>query len=67
MTCPHCLSSPPLCPVCGSPMLNRDRVMSPTMGQSGSRIIGHKWTCSQSDEAGTAHYVELSYPHKDTP
>jgi len=61
--CPHCSKLAPDCPVCGTRMLNNDCVMPPKMNGR-SRIICHKWTCSQSDGKGETHYVELQYPHK---
>lgn len=47
------------CPICGNEMLERHRRYDPTMGRSEPKIYALKWTCSQSDDNGTSHYIEI--------
>lgn len=65
MTCPNCNALPPLCPVCGRPMLDASTRLPPRMGMSAPRPINHRWWCSQGDGKGTGHHVELTFPHQE--
>lgn len=56
----------PVCPICGRLMMETGRFTPPSMGGT-PRRIDWRWICSQSDDRGEGHIVELRKPHREKP